>query len=165
MLRRKFLSAILLSAFLLPTAVFAQTGVIYSAPKETIDKIKDEGMNRSQVMQTLNYLSNVIGARLTASPNMKHANEWTRDTLTKWGLQNANVEPWGTFGRGWELKRFSAQVSAPYAFPIIAYPKAWSPGISVMPAMPAPNPKDKKSKMMDQSRFWGIKEVGGKMAE
>ncbi len=148
MLRRKFLSAILLSAFLLPTAAFAQSGVIYNAPKETIDKIKDEGMNRSQVMQTLNYLTNVIGGRLTASPSMKRANDWTRDTLTKWGMQNANVEPWGTFGRGWELKRFSAQVSAPYAFPIIAYPKAWSPGISVMPTMPTPNPKDKKNKMM-----------------
>ena len=46
-------------------------------------------MNRSQVMQTLSYLSDVIGPRLTASPGMKRANEWTRDQLTKWGLQNA----------------------------------------------------------------------------
>ncbi|HJZ69965.1 MAG TPA: M20/M25/M40 family metallo-hydrolase, partial [Blastocatellia bacterium] len=91
---------------------------------------KDEGMNRSQVMQTLSYLSDVIGPRLTASPGMKRANEWTRDELTKWGLQNAHLEPWGPFGRGWTLKRFSAQVSEPTAFPVIAYPKAWSPGLS-----------------------------------
>ena len=52
-------------------------------------------MNRSQVMQTLSYLSDVIGPRLTASPQMKRANEWTRDTLTKWGLQNANLKAGG----------------------------------------------------------------------
>jgi carboxypeptidase Q len=97
-------------------------------PNDPIEKIKDEGMNRSQVMQTLSYLSDVIGPRLTASPNMKRANEWTRDQLTKWGLQNAKLEPWGTFGRGWSLKRFSAQVIEPQAIPLIAFPKAWSPG-------------------------------------
>jgi hypothetical protein len=81
-------------------------------------------------MQTLSYLSDVIGPRLTASPGMKRANEWTRDQLTKWGLQNAHLEAWGPFGRGWTLKRFSAQVTEPTAIPLIAYPKAWSPGLS-----------------------------------
>lgn len=99
-------------------------------PNDPIEKIKDEGMNRSQVMQTLSYLSDVIGPRLTASPNMKRSNEWTRDQLTKWGLQNAQLEPWGTFGRGWSLKRFSAQVIEPQAIPLIAFPKAWSPGFN-----------------------------------
>jgi hypothetical protein len=99
-------------------------------PNDPIQKIKDEGMNRSQVMQTLSYLSDVIGPRLTASPNMKRANEWTRDQLTKWGLQNAHLESWGPFGRGWSLKRFSAQVIEPQAIPLIAYPKAWSPGFT-----------------------------------
>ena len=50
-----------------------------------IDKIKDEGMNRSQVMQTLSYMSDVIGPRLTASPGMKRANDWTRDHARKMG--------------------------------------------------------------------------------
>ncbi|HEV2836393.1 MAG TPA: M20/M25/M40 family metallo-hydrolase [Pyrinomonadaceae bacterium] len=99
-------------------------------PNDPIQRIKDEGMNRSQVMQTLSYLSDVIGPRLTGSPGMKRANEWTRDQLTKWGLQNAHLEAWGPFGRGWTLKRFSAQVAEPTAIPLIAYPKAWSPGLS-----------------------------------
>jgi carboxypeptidase Q len=99
-------------------------------PNDPIEGIKDEGLNRSQVMQTLSYLSDVIGPRLTASPGMKRANEWTRDQLTKFGLQNAHLEAWGPFGRGWTLKRFSAQVSEPLNIPLIAYPKAWSPGIS-----------------------------------
>ncbi|HKR60645.1 MAG TPA: M20/M25/M40 family metallo-hydrolase [Pyrinomonadaceae bacterium] len=100
-------------------------------PNDPIEKIKDEGMNRSQVMATLSYLTDVIGPRLTASPNMKRANEWTRDQLTKWGLQNGHLESWGPFGRGWELKEFSAQVIAPQAIPLIAIPKAWSPGVNI----------------------------------
>src|SRR6185503_4119494 len=100
-------------------------------PKDPIEKIKDEGMNRSQVMATLSYLSDVIGPRLTASPNMKRANEWTRDQLTKWGLRNAHLESWGPFGRSWKLKEFSAQVIAPQAIPLIAFPKAWSPGVNI----------------------------------
>ena len=100
-------------------------------PNDPIEKIKDEGMNRSQVMATLSYLSDVIGPRLTGSPNMKRANEWTRDQLTKWGLQNAHLEAWGPFGRSWELKEFAAQVIAPQTIPLIAFPKAWSPGVNI----------------------------------
>ena len=93
-----------------------------------LQRIRDEGLNRSQVMQTLSYLADVIGPRLTGSPSLKRANEWTRDTLTKWGLSNAHLEAWGPFGRGWQLDRFSAEVVEPTDFPLIAYPKAWSPG-------------------------------------
>ncbi|HZS08116.1 MAG TPA: M20/M25/M40 family metallo-hydrolase [Blastocatellia bacterium] len=98
---------------------------------DPIERIKDEGMNRSQVMQTLSYLTDVIGPRLTASPNLKRANEWTRDKLTEWGLQNAHLEPWGPFGRGWSLKHFAAEIVEPQAIPLIAFPKAWSPGVNV----------------------------------
>ncbi len=97
-------------------------------PNDPIERIKDEGLNHSQLMPTLEYLTDVIGARLTGSPGMKRANEWTRDKLTSWGLQNAHLEAWGPFGRGWSLKTFSAQVVEPQAIPLIAYPKAWSPG-------------------------------------
>lgn len=131
MLRRKLGAALLLSAFVLPSASFAQTAstsaaTVYKAPDDVIAKIKDEGMNRSQVMQTLSYLTDVIGGRLTNSPSMKRANEWTRDTMQKWGMQNAKLEPWGPWGRGWSLKSFSAQVVEPQTIPVIAYPKAWS---------------------------------------
>lgn len=141
MLARKFFAGALSVALLLPVFTFAQTAQVsratadssavptkvYSAPKAVIDRIRDEGMNKSQVMQTLSYLTDVIGGRLTNSPNMKRANEWTRDTMAKWGMQNARLEAWGPFGRGWSLKGFSAQVVEPQVFPVIAYPKAWSP--------------------------------------
>ena len=134
MIRRQFAAVLLLLTLLVPYVALGQQpqgqGQQQAAidPNDPIVKIRDEGLNRSQVMQTLSYLSDVIGPRLTASPGMKRANEWTRDTMTKWGLQNAHLEAWGPFGRGWTLKRFSAQVTEPLAVPLIAYPKAWSPG-------------------------------------
>ncbi len=97
-------------------------------PTDPVQRIREEGMNRSQVMQTLVYLTDVIGPRLTNSPGMKRANEWTRDRLTAWGLQNARLEAWGPFGRGWSLRRFSAEVVEPLSIPLVAFPKAWSPG-------------------------------------
>jgi hypothetical protein len=149
MLRRYAAVTILLSSFVMPVAAFLQqpsqatvpastqagaqtpesprTQAPARDPNDPVERIKDEGMNRSQVMKTLSYLTDVIGPRLTNSPNMKRANEWTRDELKKWGLENAHLEPWGPFGRGWSLKRFSAQVIEPQAIPLIAYPKAWSP--------------------------------------
>ncbi|HLO00279.1 MAG TPA: M20/M25/M40 family metallo-hydrolase [Pyrinomonadaceae bacterium] len=141
MLKRAAASALLFVVLISPSPIFAQQPAASPAPaaqartpttpaadpNDPIERIKDEGMNRSQVMQTLSYLSDVIGPRLTASPGMKRSNEWTRDQLTKWGLQNAHLEAWGPFGRGWSLKKFSAQVSEPLSFPLIAYPKAWSP--------------------------------------
>jgi hypothetical protein len=99
------------------------------ASTDPIARIRKEGLENSKVMETLSYLTDVIGPRLTNSPGMKRANEWTRDTLTKWGLENAKLEPWGPFGRGWELKSFSLQVVEPQCIPIIAFPKAWSPGV------------------------------------
>src|SRR6185437_9781695 len=132
MILRRSAAVVLLLIFVLsPVSLLAQqTPAPTPDPNDPVQRIKDEGMNRSQVMQTLSYPSDVIGPRLTASPGMKRANEWTRDQLMKWGLQNAHLEAWGPFGRGWSLKRFSAQVSEPTAFPVIAYPKAWSPGIA-----------------------------------
>ncbi len=101
-----------------------------AAPVDPIDRIKEEALNKSQVMATLSYLTDVIGPRLTASPNMKRANEWTKDKLASWGLENAHLEKWGTFGKGWELKKFSIQVVEPQCVPLIAFPKAWSPGVT-----------------------------------
>src|SRR5215510_6168302 len=140
MIRRQFATLLLLFTLILPYLAFAQQpqGQPQPAPdpNDPVAKIRDEGLNRSQVMQTLSYLTDVIGPRRTASPGMKRANEWTRDTMAKWGLQNAHLEAWGPFGRGWSLKKFYAMVDGPTAFPMIAYPKAWSPGTDTL--IPAP---------------------------
>jgi carboxypeptidase Q len=132
MLRRTAFVGLLVVSLLAPSTALAQEPTPSPSstpdPNDPIVRIKDEGMNHSQIMDTLSYLSDVIGPRLTASPGMKRANDWTRDQLTKFGLENAHLEAWGPFGRGWSLKRFSAQVIDPLTIPLIAYPKAWSPG-------------------------------------
>jgi hypothetical protein len=65
-----------------------------------IDKIKAEALERSQIMETASWLTDVYGARLTGSPNIKAAGEWAAKKLTEWGMVNARLEPWGYFGRG-----------------------------------------------------------------
>ena len=92
-----------------------------------IDKIKEEGMKHSQVMDILSYLTDVPGARLTGSPGLRSAQEWAKQKLAGWGLQNAQLEAWGPFGRGWSLEGFSANLIKPNYAPLIGYPKAWSP--------------------------------------
>src|SRR5262245_48459284 len=96
--------------------------------QDAIAKIRDEGLQRSQVMQITSYLTDVHGPRLTGSPNIKAAAQWVTKTMTDWGLVNVKLEPWGPFGRGWSNERFYAAMVAPYAYPLIGYPKAWTPG-------------------------------------
>jgi hypothetical protein len=91
-------------------------------------RIREEGLKHSKAPETIDYLCNVIGPRLTASPNMRKAAAWTRDSLAGWGLKNAHLETWGPFGRGWALKQFSIQVTEPTPIILNGHPKAWSTG-------------------------------------
>src|SRR5229473_1963525 len=106
--------------------------LVAQAPSQTdlsaIHQIKDEGFNDSKVMEIMSYLTDVYGPRLTNSPNIKEAASWTTGKMREWQLANVHLEPWGPFGRGWSNERFSAQVISPRPFPLIAYPKAWTPG-------------------------------------
>jgi carboxypeptidase Q len=79
-------------------------------------------------MDTIGYLTDVIGPRLTGSPNLKRAEEYARNKLREWGVANAHLEAWGPFGRGWSLEGFTANMLLPGFSPLIAYPRAWSPG-------------------------------------
>jgi len=95
---------------------------------ETITKIRYEGFRNSKVMDLATGLMDSIGERLTGSPNMKRANEWTRDQLTGFGLANSHLESWGPFGRGWANQYVNVRMLSPDVAPIIAYAKAWTPG-------------------------------------
>jgi hypothetical protein len=125
----------LVSAPLLYTTVAGQSATTSSARAgaEPIDydaiyRIKDEAVNRSQVMETLSYLTDVHGPRLTNSPNMRAAAEWAKGRLEGYGLSNVALEEWGPFGRGWVNEKMFASMIAPQAFPLLAFPKAWTPG-------------------------------------
>ena len=95
---------------------------------ETISRIRYEGFRNSKVMELASGLMDSIGERLTGSPNMKRANEWTRDQLTAMGLSNAHLEPWGPFGRGWANQYVNARMTSPDVVPLLVYAKAWTPG-------------------------------------
>src|SRR5450432_3977216 len=95
---------------------------------ETISRIRYEGFHNSKVMELATGLMDSIGERLTGSPNMKRANEWTRDQLTAMGLSNAHLESWGPFGRGWANQYVNARMTSPDIAPLLVYAKAWTPG-------------------------------------
>src|SRR5947209_10811460 len=94
---------------------------------DAVYRIKDEGLQRSKVMELESYLTDVYGPRLTGSPNIKEAADWAQGTMKAWGLANVHLETF-PFGRGWQNQRFVAMAVTPRAYPLIAYPKAWTPG-------------------------------------
>src|SRR5881275_2329319 len=91
-------------------------------------RIRQEGFRNSKVMDLASGLADYVGPRLTGSPNMKRANEWTRDKLTELGLSNAHLEEWGPFGRGWSYESCSLRLVSPDVAQLIAVPRAWTPG-------------------------------------
>jgi carboxypeptidase Q len=95
---------------------------------DAIYKLKDEGFSRSQVMEIESYLTDVYGPRLTNSPNVKAAAEWTTKKMTEWQLANVKTDAWEPFGRGWSNEKFFAEMVGPRPFILIGYPKAWTPG-------------------------------------
>ena len=78
-------------------------------------------------MEVESYLTDVYGPRLTGSPNIKEAADWAQKTMKEWGLANVHLESL-PFGRGWQNQRFVAHALTPRAYPLIGYPKAWTPG-------------------------------------
>ena len=99
---------------------------------ETLDlgmyqRIRDEGLNHSHVMEFATALMDGIGPRLTGSPNLAKANAWTRDTLTKIGLENAHLEDWGEFGLGWQQLNTWARMVTPDTAVLIVQATPWSP--------------------------------------
>lgn len=119
------LLAALLPAFL-PLSAYGQF-----APEpvdaEMVAKMKSEAMDSSQIMQTISYLTDVHGPRLTGSPLAEKAADWTVEQLNQWQLDNVHLESWGPFGRGWTLEGCTVSMVAPRFAPLIAHVKAWSP--------------------------------------
>jgi carboxypeptidase Q len=119
---RSLLALALLTA--LPASVFAAEEAV---DLEMVTRIRDEGFTNSKVMDTVGYLTDVIGPRVTGSPQMREANDWTRQRLESWGLVNAHLEGW-TFGRGWSLERSVVQMVKPTPATLVAVPRAFTPG-------------------------------------
>jgi len=100
--------------------------------KESLDlqmyqTIRDEALARTHVMEYASALMDGIGPRLTGSPNLKRANEWTRDQFTAMGCSNAHLEDWGDFGMGWQQLNTWVRMTSPDAAVFIAQAAPWSP--------------------------------------
>ena len=116
----------------LALALVAAAAVPLSAAEEAVDlemvtRIRDEGFTNSKVMDTVGYLTDVIGPRVTGSPQMREANDWTRQRLESWGLANAHLEGF-QFGRGWSFDRAVVQMVKPSAATLLAVPRGYTPG-------------------------------------
>ncbi|HEY9197433.1 MAG TPA: M20/M25/M40 family metallo-hydrolase [Mucilaginibacter sp.] len=118
----------LLFSCLVSAGVCGQLMAQEAVDPAAVQKIREEGLNHSKVMETAFYLTDVSGPRLSGSPGLKRAQNWAVDQLKSWGIANAKLESWGKFGKGWEVQKNYAAITAPYYHAIIAIPKAWTPG-------------------------------------
>src|SRR5271163_2707706 len=123
-MRRHYLYFIL-SITLTPALLVAQTEILDNG---FLSRIRTEGLEHSQAMDIAFHLTDASGNRLTSSPGYFRAANWAKSQLTQWGLSDATLDPWGDFGKSWELQKSYVALSAPYYRPLIAYPKAWCGG-------------------------------------
>ena len=108
--------------FLLPPGLASQEKVDW----EAVSKIRDEGLTRSQVMDIVGYMSDVLGPRLTASPSMRQAQEWAQEKMWEIGLENVVLERAGEHGVNWDNEYVSLHMMTPDYQPIIGYAKAFT---------------------------------------
>jgi len=92
-----------------------------------LTQIRDEGLNRSQAMDIVSWLADVHGPRLTGSPGYTRAADWAAKKMTDLGFVNVHVEKW-KFGKGWQIKKFYAQMTEPQVMPVIGIVRAWTRG-------------------------------------
>ncbi|HEX8370926.1 MAG TPA: M20/M25/M40 family metallo-hydrolase [Pyrinomonadaceae bacterium] len=124
---KKLSTGFLLLVFIfVQTAAFAQERV----DEQVLARIKAEGFQNSQIMETLAYVTDVFGGRLTNSPNLKNAQNWTRDRMISWGFENVQLEAYGNWGKGWSVDKFSVEMFEPTYDRLNAYPLAWTPSTS-----------------------------------
>ncbi len=108
-----------------PRPVHGQTGE--PVDLNAVYLIKREGLDRSQIMDVMSWLTDVYGPRLTGSPNLQAAADYASGQFRDWGLSNIAHEVWGEFGPGWTNDRFYGHALEPQAYPLVGYPKAWTP--------------------------------------
>ncbi len=89
-----------------------------------VAKIREEGLQRSQVMEFEGYLADVLGARLTLSRDMQRAQAWVQSQMTRMGLVNVTAEPFMDFGVTWDNEYVSLHLLEPDYQPMVGYPVA-----------------------------------------
>jgi hypothetical protein len=93
----------------------------------TIERIRNEGIWHSHVMEYGSGLFDGIGPRLTGSPEFERSAQWSIDQLRRMGASNPREESWGDFGMGWTQVATSLLMTAPSTGTILAQATPWSP--------------------------------------
>ncbi len=94
--------------------------------KAVTQAILEEIDKRSELMANIEYLCDMIGPRLTGSPNLTKANQWTRDKFKQYGLSNSHLEPW-IIDRAWTRGEAKGRVVVPVEQRILLESAGWSP--------------------------------------
>ncbi len=98
------------------------------ADQDIVAKIREEGFQRSQVMDIAGYMTDVLGARLTLSEDMKRAQSWATDKMSQIGLENIVVEPFMDYGVTWDNEYVSLHMLEPDYQPMVGFPLTHTPG-------------------------------------
>ena len=107
------------------------------ADELTVAKIREEGFQRSQVMDIVGYMTDVLGARLSLSQDMKRAQAWARNMMEGLGLKNVVIEPFLDYGAAWDNEYFSLHMLEPDYQYMMGFPLAYTPGTSGKVTCPA----------------------------
>ena len=59
----------------------------FTSDDPVIRTIWDEGVERSQIYELGQVMMDLIGPRLTGSPGMARANDWSVAKYTEWGIE------------------------------------------------------------------------------
>ena len=120
----KFLRAIVVVKILL----LSHFVVAQSYSYDDVQKIRNEAFGNSSIREFAVQLTDVIGPRLSGGKGLHNACTWAKETLEGYNLSNAQLEPWGNFGKGWEMEKFYIAMKQPYYQPLVAVPQAWTGG-------------------------------------
>lgn len=118
------IALLLAQAIFLPNILLAQTG---AAVADVYSKIRKEGTENSQIMNTMHYFSDLYGPRLTGSPNHVNAAKWGVAEMKRWGFDNAFLEPWDFGHPGWVSDRATGLMLSPQADTLTFEVLAWTP--------------------------------------
>ncbi|MBF8296179.1 MAG: peptidase [Bacteroidetes bacterium] len=128
--------------FLLPLTLYSQK----EQPRvdwDIVAKIREEGFQRSQVMDIAGYTTDVLGSRLSLSEHMKKAQAWAKEKMGTLGLTNVVIEPFMDYGVAWDNEYFSIHMLEPTYVPMVGFPLAYTPGTQGKIVCPAVRPARK----------------------
>jgi len=125
MFKRISVAVLALSSVLVP---FVPLGAQQQLDPTINDKIRQEEEQHSQIMRTLHFLTDVYGPRVTGSPSLKAAGEWSIKTMTSWGFTNGHLEPWNFGHPGWVTDHFEVHIVSPVQSSLVVEPLAWTVG-------------------------------------